>query len=329
MNLAWLNDHHGGQEPNWLSVGTAEGPIGDDLRVLAALGIRSVRAFCQLESVMAYDGARFALDAERARRLHAFLDLAGSLEISIIPVMADGHVDGSIPTESLDGYFRWELIGHPSGVDLYRRAVRDYVREFGRHDNVTFWELHNEPYGNLTWSSWPQQLGVTRAQTHDYLVAVYEEAKAGGATLVGFSDLEEEQQDKYRLFSVPDRRVALVDDCSDVYALHVYRAHVSQLADFSDLTGKPKWCLELGNYNYVDPSGFDHHGLPAHDELLHEGANFHAFRRLSRSLRDMGFSLFMPWSMASNPGMFTHEPDGRHVVKELPRWMAGEILASS
>lgn len=330
MNLAWLNDHEGGQQPNWLSVGGAEDLLAGDLQVLAALGIRKVRAFCQLESVMDYDGDRFALNAERVRRLHAFLDLAGSLDIAIIPVMADGHVNAATPTESLDGFFRWELITAPSGVDAYRRAVRAYVQEFGRHGNVLFWELHNEPYGNLTWSSWPQQLGVTRARTHTYLAAVYTEAKeVSGTVPVGFSDLEEEQQDKYRLFSVPERRAALVDDSSDVYALHIYRAHVAQLADLSAVTDRPKWCLELGSYNYVDPTGVGHANLPAHNELLHEAPNYHAFRRLSRALRAMGFELLMPWSMASNPGMFVHEPNGRHVVKELPRWMAGQILASA
>ena len=330
MNLAWLNDHHGGQQPNWLSSGFDAELVAGDLEVLAALGIRSVRAFCPIESVMAYDGGRFTLDADRAGHLHTFLDLASALDISIIPVMADGHVDRSTPSQSLDGLFRWELITSSSGVDAYRRAVRDYVQEFGRHGNVMLWELHNEPYGNLTWSSWPTQLGITRTLTHDYLVSAYQEAKeVSGAVPVGFSDLEEEQQDKYRLFSVLDRRAAFVDDCSDVYALHIYRAHVSQLADFTDLTGKPKWCLELGSYNYADPTGAAHHGLPAHNELLHEAANYHAFRRLSRALRGMGFSLFMPWSMASNPGMFIHEPDGRHIVKDLPRWMAAEILASA
>ena len=97
----------------------------------------------------------------------------------------------------------------------------------------------------------------------------------------------------------------------------------------SEITGKPKWCLELGSYNYDDPTGVDHAGLPAHDELLREAPNYHAFRRLSRALLAVGFDLFMPWSMASNPGMFVHEPDGRHLVKELPRWMAGQILASA
>jgi hypothetical protein len=107
--------------------------------------------------------------------------------------------------------FRWELTARADGLDVYRRAVHDYVREFSRHGNVLLWELHNEPYGNLTWSSWPQTLGITTGQTHRYLVAAYVEAKElSGPVPVGFSDLEEEQQDKYRLFSVPERRAALV-----------------------------------------------------------------------------------------------------------------------
>ena len=328
MNLAWLNDHHGGQRANWLSSGFDPALVAGDLEVLAALGIRRVRAFCPIESVMAYDGSTFALDAERAGNLHSFLDMADRLGISIIPVLADGHVDS--PSQSLDGKFRWELVMEPSGIDVYRRAVAAYVTEFRRHDNVFFWELHNEPYGNLTWSPVPQKLGVTRVMTHGYLVAAYHAAKElSGSTPVGFSDLEEEQQNKYRLFSVPSRRAALIDDCTDVYALHIYRAFVSQLGDFSHLKGKPKWCVELGDYNYYDPTGDDHNDLPAFNQLDKERPNFVAFTSLAGALQRMGFTLFMPWSMADNIGMFVHEADGKHVVKELPRWMAGEILASS
>jgi hypothetical protein len=278
---------------------------------------------------MSYDGSTFSLNAERTANLHQFLDAAAARLIAVAVVMGDGHVDSDHAGQSLDGKFRWELVVGPDGVDVYRRAVGSYLKEFARHANVMFWELHNEPYGNLTWSSWPQRLGVTPAQAHNYLTATYRVAKEHvGSTPVGISDLEEEQQDKYKLFSVPSRTAALIDDCSDVYAMHVYRASESQLANFSRLSGKPKWCLELGAYNYDDPTGVGHNNVPAHNELYDEHANAKVFRALGRALIGMGFELLMPWSMADNGGMFVHQPDGTHLVKELPRWMAGELLAA-
>jgi hypothetical protein len=329
MNLAWLNDHHGSERPNWLSQGFDESLVAGDLDVLAVLGIRIVRAFCPLEAVMSYDGNTFSLDAERSGNLHKFLDAAAARMIAVAVVMGDGHVDSDRAAQSLDGKFRWELVVSPAGIDVYRRAVSTYVKEFARHTNVMFWELHSEPYGNLTWSSWPQRLGVTPAQAHNYLTATYRVAKElVGSTPVGISDLEEEQQDKYKLFSVPSRRAALVDDCSDVYAMHVYRETASQLADFTGFSGKPKWCLELGAYNYNDPTGVGHNNLPAHNELYDEHTNAQVFEALGTVLAGIGFELLMPWSMADNGGMFIHQPNGTHLVKELPRWMAGELLAA-
>jgi hypothetical protein len=330
INLAWINDHAGNQRVNFLSDGWDEDLLARDLDLLVELSITNLRAFCPLESVMAYEEGAFALDDERADHLHWFLDQADERGIAVYVVMGDGHVNSERPTESLDGKFRWELIVDQAGLDVYTRAFDAYINEFVRHTNVAFWEIHNEPYANLTWSSWPQSLGISWDATHAYLKAVYDVLKPSTGTVpVGFSDLEEEEQDKYRLYSQPSKLATLVDDCTDVYALHIYRGEVSQLHDFTGLTAKPKWVLELGDYNYDDPTGLEHNKLPANYELYDEQANAATFRTLGEALMAMGFELFMPWSIADNAGMVEHRADGSHVVKLLPRWMAGEILAAS
>jgi hypothetical protein len=330
MNLAWLNDHAGNQRVNFLSDGWDEPLLAADLDLLVELSITKLRAFCPLEAVMAYEDGAFTLDRERADHLHWFLDEAAERGIAVYVVMGDGHVNRDVPTESLDGKFRWELVVDQAGLDVYTRAFDAYIKEFVRHTNVAFWEIHNEPYANLTWSSWPQSLGITPEATHLFLKAVYDVLKPStGAVPVGFSDLEEEEQDKYRLYSQAFKFPTLIDDCTDVYALHIYRGEVAQLHDFTGLTGKPKWVLELGDYNYDDPTGLDHNDQPANGELYDEKANAATFRTLGEALMAMGFELFMPWSIADNQGMVEHRPDGSHTVKTLPRWMAGEILAAS
>jgi len=330
INLAWVNDHAGNQRVNFLSDGWDEQLLAADLDLLVELSITKLRTFCPLESVMTYEDGAFTLDRVRAGHLHWLLDQADERGISVFVVMGDGHVNSDVPTESLDGKFRWELIVDQAGLDVYARAFDVYIKEFVRHTNVAFWEIHNEPYANLTWSSWPQSLGITPEAIHVYLKTAYDVVKLNaGATPVGFSDLEEEEQDKYRLFSQPFKLPTLIDDCTDVYALHIYRSEVSQLHDFTGLTGKPKWVLELGDYNYDDPTGLDHNGQPANGELYDEQANAATFRTLGEALMAMGFELFMPWSIADNQGMVEHREDGSHTVRKLPRWMAGEILAAS
>jgi hypothetical protein len=275
---------------------------------------------------MGFDGSAFSLDRKAAGHLHDFLDHANKLGVSVIVVMTDGHIDGTEPPKNFDGKFRWELVKAEPESSTYLRAFEAYVREFGRHSNVAMWEIQNEPYGNLTWSSWPQSLGVTPDETHRFLLATYQAIKSlAGSVPVGFSDLEEEQQDKYKLFSDPQRRDAFVDDCTDVYSMHCYRGRPDQLFDFTSLTGKPKWCTELGSYNYRDLTGKDHNGVAADNDLYDEAKNLAVVQSLSLVLFDQGFELVMPWGLTANGGMVAHRSDGGHDLKALPRWMAEQL----
>lgn len=322
---AWPDTHDGGQMINWLGADHPAGLVRDDLATMASMGIVKVRMFCQLESIMSFDGRQFSLVPELAANLHRTFDEAEALGISILPVMTESHVNE--PVTDLDGKFRWDLALTPSGRAIYGRALEAYATEFATHDNVVMWETQNEPYGNITWATIPAQLEVTDEDAHEWLRVAYDAVKGvvGDEALVGFSDLEEDQQDKYRLVADAERRGALVDDCTDVYSLHIYRNETAQIADLGDVTDKPLWCVELGAYNYDDPTGEAHGGQPAHDDLYDERVNADVLREMAPFLVDVGFELLMPWSFANNGGMVEHRPDGSHDLKASARWMVDEL----
>ena len=321
---AWPDMHDGGQMVNWLGADHPFGIVSDDFAVMASMGVTKVRAFCQLESVMSFDGDGFTMVPALAANLHGAFEMAAGFGISLIPVATESHVNE--PVHDLDGKFRWELARTAQGRAIYGRALESYAKEFAVHDNVVMWETQNEPYGNITWAEVPQAMGVTEEDAHEWLLVAYDAMKAEvGDTPVGFSDLEEEQQEKYRLVADPERRGALVDDCTDVYSLHIYRNETSQIADFSDVTDKPLWCVELGAYNYDDPTGDDHGGQPAHNDLYDEAVNDQVLQDMVPFLLDGGFDLVMPWSFANNGGMVEHLPDGSHDLKAAADWMMAEL----
>jgi Cellulase (glycosyl hydrolase family 5) len=321
---AWPDTHDGGQMINWLGEDHPFGTVTDDFAVMASMGITRVRAFCQLESVMSFDGDRFTMVPHLAANLHGVFEMAAGFGISLLPVVTESHVNESV--HDLDGKFRWDLARTSQGRATYGRALSAYAREFAVHDNVVMWETQNEPYGNITWAEVPQAMGVTDEDAHEWLLVAYDAMKAEvGDVVVGFSDLEEEQQEKYRLVANPERRGALVDDCTDVYSLHIYRNETSQIADFSDVSDKPLWCVELGAYNYVDPTGERHGGQPANNDLYDEVVNNQVLQEMVPFLLDGGFDLVMPWSFANNGGMVEHLPDGSHDFKASADWMMAEL----
>jgi hypothetical protein len=309
LNYPWLDNHRGEQSVNWLNENYDRNKVRADLKLLRSLGVTKTRTFCQLESVMGYDGSAFSLDSRAAGHLHDFLDYADRLGVSVIVVMTDGHLDAATPPANFDGKFRWELVKAEPEAAAYLKAIEAYIKEFRRHGNVAMWEIQNEPYGSLTWATWPQRLGVTAEETHRFLVASYQAIKPlAGSVPVGFSDLEEKQQDKYTLYSDPQRRRTFVDDCTDVYSMHCYRSRPDELFDFTTLAGKPKWCTELGSYNYRDPTGAAHNGLSANNELYDETKTLAAVQVLSAELLDQGFELVMPWGLTSNAGWLPTDP---------------------
>jgi hypothetical protein len=320
LNYAWLNDHRGNQRVNWLAEGYDVAAVEADLDMVADMGVRILRAFCPIESVFAFDGSRFLAEGAALANLRHFLAATSGRGISLIPVMADGNA--SAPPRSHDGKFRWQFAGTDVGLAAYRDALRRYVDEVGRRVDVVCWQTFNEPYATVAGSDHVRRLGIGADAAHRYLCAAYDAVKSTGVSSpVAFSDLHEEEQPKYRLFTDPVRRKRFVDDCTDVYALHLFRSRVDELPDLSDLTDRPKWCVELGNSNYRDATGEFHGGRPAALELHDEHENARAVQTLGAALVETGFSLVLPWSLGDNPGFVAHEPDGSHTYKRLATWM--------
>jgi hypothetical protein len=297
--------------------------VEKDLQVIAELGVRIIRVFAPLEAVMSFEGQQFSIEPRRADHVDRFLTCAGRHKLKVILVMGDGNVNEA--PRNLDGKFRWELVPSERGRNTLSAAAAAYVRRFRAHEHVLMWEVANEPYGNLTWAAEPQRRQVSLEDTHRYLHAVYQAIKPLTKAYVGFSDLHEEQQEKYRLFTNAEFRRRYIDDATDVYAMHIYRASPDQVPDFSELRGKPKWCSELGSYNYTDETGAAHAGQPARGELWNEKENFRAVTAILPKLLDDGFDLVLPWAFTANDGMVVHRRDGSHELKSLPTWMQARL----
>ncbi len=328
INEPWLDLYNGKVAYNdWLNVNYNASIAESDLATIQSLGITKIRSWCQMESVFNYKNNQFVLNPRYASNLDDFLNRAEKHHISVICVMGDGHYEGE--PQDLDGQLHWKLIQNPAGLAVYMNAYTAYVNRFKRHHNILMWETMNEPYGALTWSESTKQAGVTQEQIHTFLKAAYNTIKPlVGTTPVGFSDYEEEQQPQYQLFSSPAKRKALIDDCTDVYSMHIYRANASQVADFRSLTGKPKWVVELGSYNYDDPKPTEH-PLPAHNELYDTDKNFDAVVQISQKLLNSGVSLVMPWAFTSNDGVVKHNPDGTYTLLKLPLFIQDQLHRSA
>ncbi len=324
INLPWLDLHNGKSVINWLNTAYNATLIDNDLSEIQSMGVTKVRSFCQMESVFNFKDGRFILNQRYAKNLDDFLSRAQKHGISVVCVMGDGNYEGQ--PQDLDGHLRWDLIQKPEGLQAYKDAYISYINHFKNHTNILMWDMVNEPYGSITWSFSAKALKVTPQLVHAFLLQSYKAIKPlGGTTPVGFSDVEEEQQQMYQLFSDPQKRKTLVDDCTDIYAMHIYRATASQVADFRSLTGKPKWALELGDYNYDDPDAKEH-PIPAANELYNTDENYIAVTQISPKLLNSGFSLIMPWAFAANDGMVKHNPDGSHTLLKLALFMKEQLL---
>lgn len=324
INLPWLDLHSGDDfrlAYNWLGASWDSSLAESDLEEIEAMGVRKIRCFCVMESVFDFRGGTFRLNPDHARHLDDFLDRSERHNIQVICVMSDGNA-GKRPRE---GQFRWNLIQSREGRQIYADAYVEYIRRFGHHHNILMWEVNNEPYGSLTWSPAARARRITQEDVHDYLRLSYLSLKPfAGDVPVGFSEMEEKEQDKYHMFGDACRRRTLIDDCTDVYSMHFYRAAPDQIEDFRALTGKPKWATELGSYNYSDPNAKSH-PLPANDELYDGAKNDQAVRLLAPKLIYSGFTLIMPWAFSSNPGLVAHNRDGTHTLGPLARYIKREL----
>lgn len=320
VNLPWLNKHDGYQSTNWLNVDYDSTKIEADLALVESLGFTKIRTFLQIESVMAYD-AGFTWNVTAKANLNDFFDRCENHGISVIAVMNSGNHDGECA--SLDGKFRWDLPKTQGGIDVMVAAQTLYINELKTRDILMF-EFCNEPYCELTWSAGAISAGTTKAQMHTYLVQSYNNAKLLTDIPVGFSELEEEEQEIYQTFSSASNRANYVDDCTDIYSMHIYRPDSSYVYDFSSVVGKTKWCSEFGHLNYNDPSASEHPAA-GNLELYKEASNFDAVMSISPKLINDGFGLIMPWSVADNNGFIKHNADGSHGVCRLANEISGKI----
>jgi len=327
INYPWINNHLGGESVNYLTTPYNTTLVENDLALIASLGITKVRAWCQLESVMSWDGTVFTFQSTYQANLDDFLTRCNNHGLSVIAVIGDGKSSGGYT--NLDGKFRWTFV--TGSNTAYLTALTTYINYFKAHTNILMWEIHNEPYGNLTWSANAQASGATKAQTHSFMVSCYNTVKPLTSVYVGLSDYEESSQTQYTNFSNATNRAAYVDDCTDVYSMHIYRKDATQVFDFRALSGKPKWCTEVGSYNYYDPTASGH-PIAAYDELASDGpngisgiSNPYSVRSIGADLLNAGFTLVMPWSVGDNNGMVQHMSDGTHIIRSLPTWMVSRF----
>lgn len=316
INLGWLNKHDGNQSTNWLGSDYDATKIEADLDLIVSLGLTKIRAFIQIESVMGYSSG-FSWNTTARANLHDFLQMVSDKNLQIIAVMNSGNHDGSYA--SLDGKFRWDLCTTPSGIAEYVAAQTLYINEYKSYPILMF-ELANEPYGELTWSAGAIASGATIADMHNFLKASYDNAKSLTDIYCGFSDIEESQQEVYQIIESDTFRTNYVDDCTDVYSMHIYRPDQSYIADFGRVTDKPKWCTELGAINYNDPTASSH-PVAGRNELYDESSNFASTVSIARKLQASGFELIMPWSISDNSGLITHNADGTHTQKKLLKFI--------
>lgn len=331
INYPWINNHQGGESVNYLISGTYNTTIVEnDLTLIASLGITRIRAWGQLEAVMSWNGTAFSWNASSQANLDDFLTRCNNHGLSVILVIGDGKSSGG--NTSLDGKFRWSFV--TGSNTAYVMALQTFVTYYKAHPNILMWEMQNEPYANLTFSANAQSSGATQTQVHTFLAACYTAVKAiVGTALVGLSDYEEDQQTQYQMFSSATNRANLIDDCTDVYSMHIYRKDQSQVVDFRTLTSKPKWCSEVGSYNYSDPTASGHPIL-AYNELVSDGANgfsgisnSFSTRSISAKLVNSGFTLVMPWALCDNNSMVIHLSDGSHLIGPLSRWMQAQFTS--
>lgn len=322
MNFPWLNMHDGFESTNWLNVDYDPQKINADLAGIQGLGIKKIRAFMMLESVMDWDGNSFRWNESARENLFDFLNKCNAKGISIIVVMSSGNHDGNY--KNLDGKFRWPLIRNQEGINAYLMAQTAYIMSIDDAANILMFEFLNEPYADLTWSDGAIASGATKEDVHNYLKQSYDNAKNLTGTPIGFSEYEEKEQARYQAFYNATNREKYIDDCTDIYSMHVYRPNDTYLADYRDLI-KPKWLSEVGALNYYDPNKFLH-PMEGHNELYQTEPNFDATKKIIiKAIYDEGFSAVYPWSWSSNSGMVIHNSNGSHTLLKLPLWIKYQL----
>jgi len=323
INYYNMNLHDGTNPITWLQSYDAT-KADNDLALLQTSGITKIRVFAPLESIMSYASSVFTMNSTYRDNLKDFLTKANSHGISCILVMSRGETP-SAPS-SLDGYTRWELVLTSNGRTAYKNAMVAYVSAVDTFSNILMYELCNEPYSCAAgFSAYAVTESVTQQNVLDWLTLCYGALKSTTAKPVGISEYEEEEQATYQYFSDATKRTTYIDPVTDIYSMHVYRPDNTYMADFRQLTSKPKWLSEVGHLNYSDPTASSH-PIAGNDELFNALYDPQAVRSITRKALNAGFSLVMPWSFADNANVVvSHNGDGTHTPKEVLLWMQATL----
>lgn len=299
INAPWLY----GKGVNFIGSEYDKQAVRSQLKYISDMGFKIIRTWITVDSVFEYSGGYngdFSIRYDYVDNALDFLDVAYTFGLSVIVVMADGNSQSQ--PASLDGKVQWTLFKSDSGIEKYRKAMLELVNSLKSCESVYAWEVMNEPYGSGTnhgFSAWANEVGVTADDVHKWLKVMYNAVKGeDNQRIVCFSDYEEEQQEKYRIYINDEFRRKYIDDCTDVYSLHIYRPDSSYLADYRSITGKEKWIGEVGGINYTSGITVEH-PIPGHGEL-YSPRNKSSVISICNYLKNQGFSLFMPWSMADN-----------------------------
>ena len=327
INFAWMNNHDGSESTAWMGDQYNDRRIQDDLNGITNLGINKIRVFIPIDSVMTYNGTGFVWSEPERTNLKDFMDACLVRNLSVVVVMSAGNHDGNYKT--LDGKFRWPLLKSQPSINAYLEAEKEYI-EFTDGHIISMYEFMNEPYGELTWSPGAKASGVTKDEVHNFLKQSYDAAKKWTNTPIGFSDLEEEEQyekdgkPKYQVFSDVSNREKYIDDCTDIYSMHIYRPDSSYMANFTSMNSKPKWLTEVGGLNYYDPEA-KIWPMPGHNELYSVTEDFKAVKTITDKALDQGFQSVYVWSWSSNIAMVKHNRDGSHTPTDLALWIKYQL----
>lgn len=323
INYPWLN----ASDITWINTNWNQTKVFADLDAAKAMNVKKIRAWVTVDALYPFDGTNYgAINSTYAANVDSFLNYAATDGLSVIIVMADGN--SQTQPASYNGKVQWSLFQSQAGIAKYAALFTDYVARFRSHTNILAWEIMNEPYGSGTnsgFSAYATSLGITNTQVHTWLQTMYATVKGGDnfQRPVMFSDYEEEEQTKYQVFSSASFRAQWVDDCTDVYSMHIYRPSAANMADFRNVTGKPKWLSEVGNINYSDPTGASHNNFPGHNEL-YSPSNAPAVRDLMTKALNSGFSLCMPWSLADNQYIVDYST-GNPILTDLGLWIKSAL----
>lgn len=329
INLPWET----GSDVSYINTSYDSNVIQTELDAIYTTGVRKIRTFITVDAVYEYSGGAdgdFTINAAAAANVADYLGRIEAKGMQVILVMAH-HGNTSSQPASLDGHVQWSLFQTEAGRQKYAAIYADFVQRFSTCGCIMAWELMNEPYGggtNMGFSSYATSLSLTEDEVHEWLKLMYSTVKDGtpAGTIVCFSEYQEEEQEKYQTFN-DGFRATYIDDCTDVFSMHIYRPGASYMADFRTLNSKPKWLIEVGHLNYSDPNA-ESHPIAGNNELYTK-RNAPATRDIMRKALNSGFELIMPWSASDNDHIIKYNADSSYSLGNFGQWIKSTLADRS